>query len=1049
MNRYLRFFVAVTVISVFSVLLFLPVYSAKSAVTSPSEITLKEKEAEKLYYFDPVPNFSIAGTLNEVDAIVYRMGDVIQGEINEYQPSSWYVLLKDMGGNNLSVQSLSSGKSFSLVAAVAKDGKYLVVATDSLSSPTWTLSKEIYIKYNVELIDTDIKPCPTYNCTISGKVTIGNDQPPPFSLTVSIAYPDKKLATSQTSSMQFSLNFPGTSILGISYLYISDGYPAVSPDNDAIVYGFIPNYSTITWTLKEIVPGASLYNDEEENLNQSIVLYLEDSDGKPVSGRADKFYVSMSWDAPHVKEIAEGVYKIYGGTIKGNTLNIYVKDVITSNTITKNLVKLTYFNPYIDIDAKYSAPPYGSGPYTDNTIGKTVFDTLPISAGNSLEIKAGVYDIPDIKDPANAQFTLKDNYYIYKTVVTFSSNLEKHSVSVTDPDIFYAKSSTNASVKIEAIVWQRANQSTTPSWKIVSPDPYNACCFKNLSQTFVITGKTPPCDFAVSPSVLTVNKVQDLSIGVKDSFSIVHLYMVNESGAKLQDAITVSYKQGRERKVFTDLWYNPLHILGTNISELPVSFSFDDNVDVSFASGKVIFKGISFNYITNYPLSKNKVVVEIFGKYKDTYPYCGIFDDKIQVTPEITTLSGNFDVVSASGVSKTLTAMVNQSIIVRAPFSYKDVFFKILLNNKALSQYRINYSYTKQEEGTYRINFDRPLPYDENYSPNKLSITIEAFSDDLMREEELSINIAVIKITKENNPPEITLNSPQDNALVNTKSIKVSGTVVDDTSVNEFLINGEPFVLSETGNFEKNITLAEGENTITFKATDIFMNEKVLSIKVFCDTVPPSFAFEVPSETTQSKITIKGTTEKDAKVFFRDVQLKNRNGNFQIEVDLQEGKNYFFFSFEDPAGNKSRTTVAIERKIVTTIVLEIGSPVMYVNSSPTEIDPGRNTVPIIRNGRTLLPVRAIIESLGGYISWDSNERKVFINLGTIKIELWIGKNIARVNGVNKPIDPENPEVVPLIVNDRTMLPIRFIAENLGATVDWDAEKKIVKITYVH
>lgn len=1021
----------------------------KAVSTVPTQLTLKNKEAEKLYYFDPLPTFLTPGTLNEIDAIVYKMGDVIQGEINENQSSSWFALLRDVGGNNLSVQSLSGGKNFSLVAAVAKDGKYFVIATDSLSSPTWTLSKQIFIKYNVEVTSSDIKPCPTYNCTISGKVTIGNNQPPAFSLIYSIAYPDKKLAASQTSSGQFSLNFPGTSILGISYLYISDGYPAVSPDNDAIVYGFVPNYSTITWTLKELVSNAPLYNDEEGKLDQSIVLYLEDSDGNPVSGKADKFYVSMSWTAPHIKEIAEGVYKIYGGTIKGNTLSIYVKDVINSNSITKNLVKLTYFNPYIEINAKYSLLPYGLGPYTDNTLGKAVFDALPIRIGNSLEIKAGVYDIPDIKDPANTNFTLKDNYYTYKTLITFSNNLEKHSISVNDTDVFYAKSSTDASVKVEAIVWQRANQSTTPSWKLISPDPYNACCVKNLSQTFVIAGSASPCDFAVSPSVLIVNKVQDLSVGVKDSFSIVHIYVVNENGAKLQDSITVSYKQGRERKIFTDLWYNPLHIAGTNIPELPVSFSFDDNIDVSFASGKVIFKGVSFNYITNYPLSKNKVVIEIFGHVKDTYPYCGIFDNKIQVIPETTTLSGEFDVISASGTSKTLTAMVKQSIIVKAPFTFKDVFFNVLLNNKPLEQYRIGYSYIKQEEGTYRINFDRPLPYDENYSPNKLSISIEAFSEDLIREEELIINITVMKITKESNPPEISLKSPKDNALVNTKLIKVSGTVTDETSVNEFLINGEPFVLSETGNFEKEITLSEGENTITFKATDIFMNEKTISVKVFCDIIPPSFAFDVPSETTQSKIIIKGTTEKGAKISFRDMQLENSNGNFQVEVELTEGKNYFFFSFEDPAGNKSKTTVTIERKIVTTIVLEIGKPIMYVNSTLVEIDPGRGTVPIINNGRTLLPVRAIIESLGGYVSWDGVERKVFINLGTSRIELWISKNIARVNGVDKLIDPENPEVVPLIINDRTMLPIRFIAESLGATVQWDAERKIVKITYIH
>ncbi len=176
----------------------------KAVSTVPTQLTLKNKEAEKLYYFDPLPTFLTPGTLNEIDAIVYKMGDVIQGEINENQSSSWFALLRDVGGNNLSVQSLSGGKNFSLVAAVAKDGKYFVIATDSLSSPTWTLSKQIFIKYNVEVTSSDIKPCPTYNCTISGKVTIGNNQPPAFSLIYSIAYPDKKLAASQTSSGQFS-----------------------------------------------------------------------------------------------------------------------------------------------------------------------------------------------------------------------------------------------------------------------------------------------------------------------------------------------------------------------------------------------------------------------------------------------------------------------------------------------------------------------------------------------------------------------------------------------------------------------------------------------------------------------------------------------------------------------------------------------------------------------------------------------------------------------------------------------------------------------------
>ena len=101
--------------------------------------------------------------------------------------------------------------------------------------------------------------------------------------------------------------------------------------------------------------------------------------------------------------------------------------------------------------------------------------------------------------------------------------------------------------------------------------------------------------------------------------------------------------------------------------------------------------------------------------------------------------------------------------------------------------------------------------------------------------------------------------------------------------------------------------------------------------------------------------------------------------------------------------------------------------------------------PVIKNNRTLLPIRAIIESLGGTVSWDATERKVTVSLGSTNIELWIGKSIAKVNGVDTPIDSSNPKVVPEIINSRTMLPLRFVAENLGATVEWDGTT--ITITY--
>ncbi|MCX8094746.1 MAG: copper amine oxidase N-terminal domain-containing protein [Caldisericia bacterium] len=63
------------------------------------------------------------------------------------------------------------------------------------------------------------------------------------------------------------------------------------------------------------------------------------------------------------------------------------------------------------------------------------------------------------------------------------------------------------------------------------------------------------------------------------------------------------------------------------------------------------------------------------------------------------------------------------------------------------------------------------------------------------------------------------------------------------------------------------------------------------------------------------------------------------------------------------------------------------------------------------------------------------------------MELWIGEKIARVNGINTPIDPNNPKVVPMIIQGRTMLPVRFVAENLGCKVEWESTTKTVTIIY--
>jgi hypothetical protein len=131
------------------------------------------------------------------------------------------------------------------------------------------------------------------------------------------------------------------------------------------------------------------------------------------------------------------------------------------------------------------------------------------------------------------------------------------------------------------------------------------------------------------------------------------------------------------------------------------------------------------------------------------------------------------------------------------------------------------------------------------------------------------------------------------------------------------------------------------------------------------------------------------------------------------------------------------------------IKLIVNNKWMYVDGVKGEVDPGRGTTPVIIPdwGRTLLPIRSVIESLGGTISWDEADKKVTINISSTKIELWINRNYAYVNGKKVQIDTSNPKVTPVIKNSRTMLPIRFVAESIGAYVGWYPADKSVLIVY--
>lgn len=123
------------------------------------------------------------------------------------------------------------------------------------------------------------------------------------------------------------------------------------------------------------------------------------------------------------------------------------------------------------------------------------------------------------------------------------------------------------------------------------------------------------------------------------------------------------------------------------------------------------------------------------------------------------------------------------------------------------------------------------------------------------------------------------------------------------------------------------------------------------------------------------------------------------------------------------------------------ITMAVNSPQMIFNGQVKDIYPGEETTPVIVNSRTLIPIRSLIENLGGEVGWNGDEKKVTIYHNEKSIELWINNYTSVVNGVEMEMD-----VAPLIINSRTMLPLRFIIENLGFNVDWDGLYKRITIT---
>jgi hypothetical protein len=108
----------------------------------------------------------------------------------------------------------------------------------------------------------------------------------------------------------------------------------------------------------------------------------------------------------------------------------------------------------------------------------------------------------------------------------------------------------------------------------------------------------------------------------------------------------------------------------------------------------------------------------------------------------------------------------------------------------------------------------------------------------------------------------------------------------------------------------------------------------------------------------------------------------------------------------------------------------------YVNGEEPEFD----VAPVIKDGSSLVPFRAISEALKAEVSWNEDEKSVTVTKDGIVVKLILGSTTAYVNGKEVTL-----EVPGQLLSGRTVVPVRFISEAFKAQVDWEPVSQSVVI----
>ena len=325
---------------------------------------------------------------------------------------------------------------------------------------------------------------------------------------------------------------------------------------------------------------------------------------------------------------------------------------------------------------------------------------------------------------------------------------------------------------------------------------------------------------------------------------------------------------------------------------------------------------------------------------------------------------------------------------------------------------------------------------------------------------QIADNVKILGNTKaEQSDPPVTVsdvvyistnNGNNDNSGIRPDAPKRTLGSVDGIGAIELLKNGGTLVVSgryQCGNYTLKLpaplTITANYDGVDFKTTTPATNPESGSFKFLTGTtliVTSDLTFDdiiLFQEGEQNKIIV----ESGATLTVTDSCVLMSVKEYHYKVIIEDGGKAVLskeaqkvFDIENFGTLNTYVAKAPEKTVVR---LTIGKTEAFVNDSSRQLD----TAPIIRNNRTMLPVRFVAEAFGATVSWDGATSTATIKADDAEISVTIGANYATVNGKTVKLDAPA-----FIENNRTYLPVRAVAEALHATVEWDGATSTATLT---